>query len=105
MKTRYAVILAALALPAVAQVNEKAFNARATTNQVTCNVIAQPISVDNPAKIVASKEKCIQELETKQHLQTMELCQKTAARKASAMLPAPIHYKSCMNELGYDVVD
>lgn len=110
MKTRYAIVLAvAIAFPAEAQMDQSAFTRRAESNKATCDVVAQSVSADSPTKVVAAmteaKEKCIQELEIKQHLQTMEQCQKAAARKASAILPAPLHFKSCMNALGYEVAD
>lgn len=106
--TLLAAVTLAFFSAAQAQVNEAAFNARGESNRAACDVIAQGVTVDDPGKVVAAmvaaKEKCIQERETKQYLQTMEGCQKAASRRASAMAPAPVHFKSCMNALGYDVV-
>lgn len=102
MKTRYTILLSMALISSVeAQMDQSAFDRRGEANKAAC----ASVIVDHPGKVIAAKEKCIQELEVKQHLQTMEQCQKAASRKASAILPAPIHFKSCMNALGYEVAD
>jgi hypothetical protein len=96
MKTLIAFVLL-LATPALAQVNEKAFQARGDANRAACDVISRTVSVDHPLKakdaIATAKEKCIQEREVKQHLQKMGGCRKEAK------------FKECMNSAGYDVVE
>lgn len=110
MKTRYIAVLAvALAGPVAAQVNEKVLNARAEMNKSICDAIAVSAPVDHPGKVVdslvASKEKCIQEREVKQHLQTTEQCQKAASKMARPEVSAKVWFKECMNNAGYDVVE
>lgn len=100
--TLAAAALLVLALPAAAQVNEAALARRAAVTQAACDAVASAAPVSHPARAAevqaAARARCVEEREVRQHLLTMEQCQRGHRR-------ANVRLKSCMNEHGYEVAD